>query len=228
MSSYDPRRAPGAGARGGGAPAFEPLFDPEPPGDRAGAWRPLFEGESVPASAASPAGGPTTAAGEAPGDDGARAFAAGYELGRQETRAEVETVAESLVKSLEELAAFRARLRQRYERELLELALGVARKVVRDELRERPEIWATMIREAVRQAVDREEVRIRVPVALVVFLREQVPALRAQLEDVKELVIVEDPGLREGGCVIETRFGELDIGVDTQIAQVHRALERVG
>src|ERR1051326_3286963 len=61
-----------------------------------------------------------------------------------------EAVREALVKSLQELATFRARLRGRYERELLELALGVARKVVQQELAERPEIWLGMIRDPVR------------------------------------------------------------------------------
>src|SRR2546427_467462 len=49
---------------------------------------------------------------------------------------------------------------------------------------------------------------------------------RASLEDVKDLELVEDPSLPAGGCVIESRFGELDIGVETQLERSERALGR--
>jgi flagellar assembly protein FliH len=153
-----------------------------------------------------------------------QAFQAGYALGREEVRSQIESIGESFVKSLEELAAFRSEVRARYERELLELALGVARKVVRQELSERPEVWLGMIRHAVRRAVDRERIAIRVPGRLMQFLREGLPELRASLEDVKELELIEDPSLPEGGCVIESRFGDIDIGVETQLAAAERAL----
>jgi len=185
-------------------PAFRPLGAPPP------------EPEPPPAESPAPDAG----------EDARGAFQAGYELGREETRSQLESIGESLVKSLEEVAEFRTRLRERYERELLELALGVARKVVQRELAERPEIWLGMIRAAVRRAVDRERVVVRVPARLHAFLREALPELRAALEDVKELELVEDPALPEGGCVIESRFGEIDVGVETQLARAERALVR--
>jgi flagellar assembly protein FliH len=155
-----------------------------------------------------------------------QAFQAGYELGREETRSQIESIGESLAKSLQELAAFRNRLRAHYERELLELALGVARKVVQQELAERPEIWLGMIRHAVRHAVDRERIIVRVPARLNAFLKQSLPELRASLEDVKEFELIEDPALRDGGCIIESRFGDIDIGVDTQFETTKRALLR--
>src|SRR5882724_9507526 len=111
-----------------------------------------------------------------------------------------------------------------YERELLELALGVARKVVQQELAERPEIWLGMIRAAVKRAVDRERITLRVPPPLMAFLRGSLAALRALLQDVKDLELVEDPSLPAGGCVIESRFGEVDIGVETQLQRCERAV----
>src|SRR6266566_9163303 len=153
-----------------------------------------------------------------------RAFGAGVERGRAEARAALETIGASFTDSLRELAEFRVRLKERYERELLELALGVARKVVQQELAERPEIWLGMIRAAVKRAVDRERIVLRVPPPLMAFLRGSLAALRASLEEVKDLELVEDPGLPAGGCVIESRSGELDIGVETQHERCERAV----
>jgi flagellar assembly protein FliH len=205
------------------SPSFEPLV--QAPAERV--FRPLGTPAEAPAEPA-----PTVAAAEpaaepaAPSEDVRKAFQAGYELGREELRSDIESIGESFVKSLQELAAFRARLRGRYERELLELALGVARKVVQQELAERPEIWLGMIRDAVRRAVDRERIAVRVPPAALDFLRQALPELRTTLEDVKELELIADPSLPLAGCVIESRFGEIDIGVDTQLEGVRQALVR--
>ncbi|TMA57346.1 MAG: hypothetical protein E6J75_07865 [Deltaproteobacteria bacterium] len=133
-------------------------------------------------------------------------------------------MAESLVKSLEELSVFRGQVRERYERELLELALGVARKVVQQELAERPEIWLGLIRGAVRRVVDRERITVRVPPRLLAFLRDALPELRASLDSVKELELVEDPSLPTGGCIIESRFGEVNLGVEAQLETIERTL----
>ncbi len=194
-------------------------------------FRPL--GGAEPAEGSPPSGEPSAApepqAAEPvhadPGDE-RQAFQAGYELGREETRSQIESIGESLAKSLEELAAFRTRLRAHYERELLELALGVARKVVQQELAERPEIWLGMIRHAVRHAVDRERIIVRVPARLLAFLKQSLPELRASLEEVKEFELIEDPALGDGGCIIESRFGDIDIGIDTQFETTKRALLR--
>lgn len=181
-------------------------------------------GEPAPAPGA-PAGEKRDAHPEA-SEEVQQAFQAGYQLGCQEMRADVESIAESFVKSLQELAEFRSRLRERYERQLLELALGVARKVVQQEIAERPAIWLGMIRAAVRRAVDRERILIRVPPALLGFLNQALPELRPALGDVKELELLEDPSLPAGGCVVETKFGDVDIGLDTQFEAVERALGR--
>lgn len=153
-----------------------------------------------------------------------RAFEAGFAEGRSSRDAELVTIHATMKAALENLARFRGDLRHRYERELLELALGVAHKVVRQEVTEHPERWLEMLRTAVRSAVEREHVVVRVPPALGAYLRDVDPPLRTHLDDVKVLEIVDDAGLPDGGCVLETRFGDVDLGVDTQLESCRRAL----
>jgi flagellar assembly protein FliH len=175
---------------------------------------------------AAPRGGP---AGEAPAElEAARrlGYEAGVAAGRAAAEQELLGAARGFAEALAELASFRAGLLERYQRELLELALGIARKVVQRELAANPEHWLGMLREAVRQALDRERIRIRVGGVLHRFLLEHLPDLRAQLEDVKELELVEDATLAENGCVLESRYGDLDLSVDTQIGAIRAALTR--
>ncbi|MCW5893760.1 MAG: hypothetical protein KIT14_24870 [bacterium] len=215
-------------------PGFAPLVGG---GGDAGGFRPFVGGGPAPAPERPPAAPEGAAAGAEPGDaesapidrvEDHPAWQAGFAQARAELAAEIDAGHRTLAESLESLARFQAQLRSRYERELLLVALGVARKVVQQELQERPEIWMAMLRAAVRQAVDRERILIRVPPALAAWLLEHAPELKAQLEDVKEMQIVDDPALPPGGCIVESRYGEVDIGVETQLAVAERALVRMG
>ncbi|HEV7731442.1 MAG TPA: FliH/SctL family protein [Candidatus Binatia bacterium] len=202
---------------------FQPLADPAKPS-------PGFRPMGSPTPLAADLVADVTPAPEAPEAVVAErledhpAFAAGLEQARGEHAVVIAEMQETLAHGLEALATFRDDLRTRYERELLLVALGVARKVVQQELADHPEIWLTMIRSAVKQAVDRERILIRVPPALATWLLEQAPTLRAALDEVKELQIVDDPSLPPLGCVIESRYGDVDIGVETQLGVAERAL----
>ena len=179
-----------------------------------------------------PAEAPAAAASEAP-DAPAKtevqqaaeaAYADGFDAGRTAAIAELVADGEAFTKALGELARFRAGLMDRYQSELLALALGIARKVVQRELAEHPEHWLGMIREAVRHALDREKIRIRVGPLLHRFLVEHLSTLRPMLDEVKELELVEDRALAENGCILESQYGDLDLGVDSQIGAIRAAL----
>src|SRR5262245_39215374 len=73
------------------------------------------------------------------------AYAAGFAAGRESRDDELTEVHARLRDSIDGLVTFQDHLRKRTEQELLELALGVARKVVLQELAERPQIWLGMI-----------------------------------------------------------------------------------
>jgi len=152
------------------------------------------------------------------------AYADGLAAGRAAALRELVGEGEAFVHALDELKRFRAGLLERDQGELLALALGIARKVVQRELAEHPEHWLGMIREAVRHALDREKIRIRVGPVLHRFLLEHLSTLRPMLEDVKEMELVEDQTLAENGCILESQFGDLDLGIDSQIGAIRAAL----
>jgi flagellar assembly protein FliH len=233
MSSFDALVASDGGQRNDFSP-FCPVGGGLEPATEE--WRPLFGETDAGAAAAPLVGDPRAAddervrgpgAAEEPGaatSAEAASFAAGYERGQHDARVAVEKMAATFAQSVEEIAEFRGRLRRQYEHELLELTLGIARKVLCAEVTERPEVWLSMIQEAARQIVDRETVRIRVPAMLAALLREHFAELRARLDGAQDVEVVEDPTLGDGACVIETRLAEIDLGIDTQLGQVARAL----
>jgi flagellar biosynthesis/type III secretory pathway protein FliH len=49
--------------------------------------------------------------------------------------------------------------------------------------------------------------------------------VQAALAEVKELSLVTDASLADGACVVETRFGDVELGVDAQLDQALRLLQ---
>jgi len=149
-----------------------------------------------------------------------QALEAGRAQGRAEAAHERAALAREVATAVAAVGAWRAELRTRYGRALVELALAVARKIVGDELAARPERWHAIIAAAVRELVDRDEVTIRVGPGIAALLRESEPAPAGTAE----VRIVEDDTLGDGACRIESRGGDVDCGIDAQLATIADAL----
>jgi flagellar assembly protein FliH len=194
---------------------FAPLLDAEP----ARAFRPLGDARQGEAGAGRE---PAPVAARMEDSD---AYRAGVERGRDEVRAEQAALVASLTDAITEFGAARVGLAARWEGPLLGVAVGVARAVVRQELTERPELWLGMLRDGIRRALDRERVVVHAPPALADLLAGSLPEVKAALAEVKELSVVADPSLVDGACVVETRFGDVELGVDAQVEQALRLLQ---
>jgi flagellar assembly protein FliH len=152
------------------------------------------------------------------------AYERGVADGRATARTELAELAGGLTRAVDEVVRFQAHLAERHEQELLALAVEVAGKILRTELEADAEWWLGIIREAVHRAVDRERIRIRAGSSLHEYLAQHLDTLRATLEEVRALELVEDPSLAATGCVIETSYGDLDASIESQLDAVRMAL----
>lgn len=129
---------------------------------------------------------------------------------------------------LDELTRARAeydRLITEAEQDMLELAFGIASRIIRARL----ELDPTTIREIVAGAL--EHVRGKRQVVIVVHPddRATLEAARAQLDAQAEgarIYIDEDARLERGDCVLETESGRVDARLSVQLDVLKRALAR--
>lgn len=154
---------------------------------------------------------------------------AAYERGLADAReaidAEYGDVAAGFAEALAELAKTRAEARTRHHRALVHVAFKAARKIVGEELDLSPARWLAMIRDGVHRTLDRETIVVRVGVTLHRYLTKHLDELRAQLEEVRDLELAEDPGLPQNGCVIETAYGDLDLSPESQLDALEEAVK---
>jgi flagellar assembly protein FliH len=156
-------------------------------------------------------------------DPQAVAFEAGRAEGRREGRAEVGVLAADVARAVAQIGAWREELRSRYSGTLLELALAIARRIAGEALDADPARWTAIVEAAMRGLVDREQVTVRVPPRLVATLRAAVPALVAG-DAAAQVRIVEDTTVGERGCRVESRSGDVECGLDAQVAAIAEAL----
>jgi len=125
-------------------------------------------------------------------------------------------------------AAARDRRLAGAEREVVALALDVARKVLGRELAQDPGAVADLAAQALAVARDRREVTLRVNPADADAIRAAAGRLGALLARAPGLDVREDPTVERGGAVVETEAGRVDARVEAQLAALARAIEEAG
>jgi flagellar assembly protein FliH len=175
--------------------------------------------------------GVRTAAAEGPAADPARlaalerdAFVKGYAEGERAGLEAGSTRAEAMLRrlagTLDELGGLRAAMLRHAERQVVALALTIARRILRREV-----------------SLDHDFVLAMVRVALDKFEQGTPATIRLHPDDLlrvgqaltdgtagSNVRVVPDGALSRGGCIVESDIGFIDASLDTQFDQVAQAL----
>lgn len=150
----------------------------------------------------------------------AAALREGEATGRGRAAAELQPVMERLAATIADLAALRPRLRREAEADMLQLALAIARRVLRRELAIDPEALHGLVLAALEKLEMRELSRIRVHPS-------QAAAVSAVLRQAGagfSIEVTSDPTLDCGAAIFETSRGSLDASIETQLQEIERGL----
>jgi flagellar assembly protein FliH len=150
-------------------------------------------------------------------DEGRRqGEAAGRNLAAAEYRAAIERMAQAIG----ELAGLRARLRREAEADLVQLALAIARRVLRRELAVDPDALRGLVISALEKLRGQEIARVKVHPG-------QAALLTACLQELAAGAVVEvtpDASREPGAVIFETARGNLDASVEAQLDEIGRGL----
>lgn len=144
-------------------------------------------------------------------------FREGYEEGQQAARAEIARLQEKLEASLAFVANPVAQIDRQVETELLELALAVARQILRREIKTDPKHLMGLIREAIQQLPSNtQKIMIHLCPDDARVLREMLQ----ENEHEQHWQIIDDPALKQGDCKIHTDASFVDASVDALISRL--------
>lgn len=113
------------------------------------------------------------------------------------------------------------------EREIVEIALAIARTILVREVSENPMTVLPIVRAALDKIRDQDQINIRVhpeDYELVLQARRDLQMIVGKEQAIR---ITADQTVSAGGCVIDTAYGSVDAQIDTQLEVVRKALEEL-
>lgn len=149
-----------------------------------------------------------------------KGYAAGERAGLEAGARRADAMLRRVAQTIESLGQLRRTIVRETERQMVELALTLARRVVHREVSLDPQLVAALAHVALERLGERAPATIRLhPDDYATVLSQQGEQWQGA-----QVSLVPDAAVARGGCVVESDFGMIDASVDAQLDEMSRAL----
>ncbi len=125
---------------------------------------------------------------------------------------------------ISEVGELKKRFYEETEGQMLDLVFSIAGKVIHTEVNTNRNIVLAVLREAIKNIVDRDGMKIRLHPQDFRFMMDMKPDFLKEMNGMKNVVFEEDAGVNQGGAVLETLSGEVDARLEHQLQEIKMAL----
>ena len=146
---------------------------------------------------------------------------AGFEAAVQQ----VEPVVKSLQQALQHLNDLRRETHKHVEREVVELALAIAKKIVCHEVQTDRETVLCVAKEALSRVENPAKVKIKLNPSDLQFIEDTRLRLVEWLQNIENVSIEPDETITSGGCLVETNLGDIDARIEKQFQAVEESFK---
>jgi flagellar assembly protein FliH len=155
-------------------------------------------------------------------------LAQGRTQGRREEGQRISTEASTMVQSmmgvLEGIEAQRKEWVAASQRELIQLALAIAEKIVRASIEVDPDVITRILSRAIELTAQRQQLEIYIHPIDVAAVEAFEPRLKEKFGEVQSIRVIPDEAVPRGGARVQTVAGEVDARIETQLANIKGAL----
>jgi flagellar assembly protein FliH len=144
---------------------------------------------------------------------------AGFEQGTQKIEPLVSSIRDALI----QLDRIREETYQQIEKEVVELALAIARKVICREIATDKETVLCVAKEALAKVNEPGKIKIKMSPSDLQFINETRYQLSNLIPDIDTVTFEAEEAIQSGGCVIETDLGEIDARIERQLQAVEES-----
>lgn len=149
----------------------------------------------------------------------------GYKNGLQEARADVAKLKEALAEFLNS----KNDVYEHLSNDILEVALAVAKKIIKKEVLLDPEILKNVIGEVLDEVdIEEQKITLNVHPEDAAAARDFMPELLKANNLDARVVIIEDEEIQEGSCKVTTTNGIIDANFSTQLQIIQNAFRSLG
>lgn len=156
----------------------------------------------------------------------------GEKAGVELAAGKIEPLLNSLQSELLQLKNIRQETYRYIEKQVVDLALAIARKVVCREIEMDKEVVMCVAREALAKVDDAVEIKIKMSPSDLQFIDEAKYHLSDLIDKIDNVTLEAEENIQRGGCILETNLGEIDARIEKQLQAVEEsfrtALENSG
>lgn len=147
-------------------------------------------------------------------------YKAGHEDGYGEGNQEAQRLVERIHKMIEAVQAKRQEILDNTEQQIVSLVILMAHKVVKIMSENQKSVIMSNVVQALKKVKGSGDVTLRVNMSDVKLTTEHISDFIHQVENIKNISVVEDSSVDKGGCIVETDFGAIDARISSQLAEL--------
>lgn len=130
-----------------------------------------------------------------------------------------EPLRRQLSQTIEEVANLHASMAERAERDLVKLAIEIAKKIVHRQVTVDSEVALTLARVALARIHNRAQAKIYLHPDDFAYVTKHLD----RLSQGTSVELAEDRSISRGSCLIETEMGDIDARIEQQFAELERS-----
>jgi len=155
----------------------------------------------------------------------AKGYVEGEKAGLEQGNRQLTPVIDNFSQALTEVEKVKKEIYLNAEKKTLDLAMAIARKIVSHEIQSNHEVLLSIIREALDRVVDNEDITIKLNPEDFKYINDSELALRNMVDHYPNITFKADASITGGGCLIETRMGEIDARIDRQFKVIEELFD---
>jgi len=144
---------------------------------------------------------------------------AGFEQGSQKTGPLVSSIKEALI----QLDRIREETYRHIEKEVVELALAIAQKVICREISTNQETVLCVAKAALAKVDNPGKIKIKMNPSDLQFINATRHQMSNPILDIDNVTFEAEESIQSGGCVVETDLGEIDARIERQLQAVEES-----
>ncbi|MBI1748065.1 MAG: hypothetical protein HYR55_15975 [Acidobacteria bacterium] len=153
----------------------------------------------------------------------AEGLANGEKAGREVGERQMDALYKRLAETVLEIGQLRNKLYHEVEREVLQLALAIAKKVVRREVNMDPDVTLALVRVAMSHIAEKTTMKVRLNPIDHDGLLLHAESLQLGKESAG-VILQSDSSIDRGGCYVETEYGNVDARIEEQFKEIESGL----
>jgi flagellar assembly protein FliH len=143
---------------------------------------------------------------------------AGMEIAGKKVEAAMRRYGEAIL----EMGKLKGEIYRQAERDVVKLALEVAKKIVHREVQVDKEIIQTLVKVALSHVAEKSAVTVHLHPVDCNYILEHKSELSQGEGHAREIVLLADKSIERGGCLIQTECGDVDARIEEEFREVER------